>query len=162
MYNLSRLSEDLELSANAGWSFSNSFQWHTYRQLELLAKWDATGPGPRAPVGGGARVGSGALWGVLLWLAACVAGGTLRLEHLPPKILPAQQSARDLFLTGGGTEREKRKVARECLHRDKDFAKQEFNFRTVTSSLLKGGEEAAGGVLKVFLFWAEKWQLGST
>lgn len=49
----------------------------------------------------------GALGGVLLGLAAGVAGGALRLEHLPPEVLPAQQSAGDLLVTGG-TERERK------------------------------------------------------
>lgn len=42
----------------------------------------------------------GALRGVLLRLAAGVAGGALRLEHLPPEILAAQQGARDLLVAG--------------------------------------------------------------
>lgn len=46
-------------------------------------------------------MGRGALRGVLLRLAAGVACGTLRLEHLPPEILPAQKSARDLFIAAG-------------------------------------------------------------
>lgn len=86
----------------------------TYWQLQFLAKWDATGSGTGAPVGGGAGVRSGALWGVLLRLAAGVTGGTLRLEHLPPEILPAQQSARDLLITEDA-EREWSEVGFECL-----------------------------------------------
>ena len=81
----------------------------TYRQLQFLAQRNASGSGAGTPVRGGAGVGGGALRGVLLRLAAGVTGGALRLEHLPPKVLPAQQSARDLFLTAG-TERERRKV----------------------------------------------------
>lgn len=73
----------------------------TYWQLQFLAKRNAAGPGSGAPVGGGAGVGSGALRGVLLRLAAGVAGGALRLEHLPPKVLPAQQRARDLLVAEG-------------------------------------------------------------
>lgn len=87
----------------------------TYGQLQLLAEGDAPRPGPGAPVGGGAGVGRGALGGVLLRLAAGVAGGALGLEHLPPEVLPAQQSAGDLLLTEG-TERERRRLAFTHLH----------------------------------------------
>lgn len=46
----------------------------------------------------------GALRRVLLGLAAGVAGGALRLEHLPPEVLPAQESAGDLLIAGGREE----------------------------------------------------------
>lgn len=77
---------------------SNQASALTDRQLQLLAKRNAAGPGAGAPVGGGAGVGGGALRRVLLRLAAGVAGGALRLEHLPPEVLPAQQRARDLLV----------------------------------------------------------------
>lgn len=52
----------------------------------------------------------GALRGVLLRLAAGVAGGALRLEHLPPEILAAQQGARDLLVAGETAIKSKRDI----------------------------------------------------
>lgn len=52
----------------------------------------------------------GALRGILLRLAAGVAGGALRLEHLPPEILAAQQGARDLLVAGETAIKSKRDV----------------------------------------------------
>ena len=94
----------------------------------------------------------GTLRRVLLRLAAGVAGGALGLEHLPPKILPAQQSPWDLFLTGD-TKKKKKRVGKKKERKNwivygilkkKKYTKQTFNLSCSARWLEKRGGMEAG------------------
>lgn len=113
----------------------------TYGQFEFLAERNATGSGAGAPVGGGAGVGGGALRRVLFRLAAGVAGGALRLEHLPPEILPAQQSARDLLFAGD--RRRRRRRASASFIRRHHFKSYAAFLETIVSREMAAGTEMA-------------------